>query len=63
MLLIVPEHRVYPSVACKVVYDCPSCGGVFVAWATPLDPLVPMEKEAKELRARVIAKRRADAQA
>ena len=34
-LYMAPEHRVYPGVACKVVYDCPGCGAVFTAGQRP----------------------------
>jgi uncharacterized protein with PIN domain len=51
------EVRRYPDTGCLVVYECPSCAGVYETWAHDADPLVEMTSENRDIRARMAAKR------
>jgi hypothetical protein len=57
VIYVAPEWRRYPNVGSRVVYECPSCAGVFETWAVESDPLEAMSVSRLALRAGLAAKR------
>jgi len=57
VIYVAPERRRYPNVGSRVVYECPSCAGVFETWAVESDPLEAMSVSRLALRASLAAKR------
>ena len=57
VIYVAPEWRRYPNVGSRVVYECPSCAGIFETWAVDSDPLEAMSVSRMALRASLAAKR------
>lgn len=57
VIYVAPESRRYPNVGSRVVYECPSCAGLFETWAVESDPLEAMSVSRLALRAILAAKR------
>ena len=57
VIYVAPERRRYPNVGSRVVYECPSCAGVFETWAVESDPLEAMSVSRMALRDSLAAKR------
>ena len=57
VIYVAPERRRYPNVGSRVVYECPSCAGIFETWAVDSDPLEAMSVSRLALRASLAAKR------
>ena len=57
VIYVAPERRRYPNVGSRVVYECPSCAGVFETWAVESDPLEAMSVSRLALRSSLAAKR------
>ena len=52
-----PAWRRYPEVGSRVVYECPSCHGLFETWAQDTDPLEEMPPQRRALRAMLATRR------
>ena len=57
VVYVAPAWRRYPDVGSQVVYECPSCTGVFETWASDLDPLTEISRPRQNLRDRLSALR------
>lgn len=57
VLYVASEWRRYPEVGNRVVYECPSCRGLYETWAHDADPLEEMPAAERSLRVQ-LAKRR-----
>jgi hypothetical protein len=59
VVYVAPAWRRYPEVGSRVVYECPSCAGVYETWATESDPLEEISRSRRWLRNELAARRRA----
>ena len=57
VLYVAPAARKYPHVGSQVIYECPSCSGVFETWAYERDPLVELPVRDRLLRDSLAARR------
>jgi hypothetical protein len=57
VLYVAVPWRRYPDVGSRVVYECPSCAGLYETWAVEADPLEEMSLARRSLRDS-LAKRR-----
>jgi hypothetical protein len=57
VVYVAPVARKYPHVGSRVVYECPSCAGVFETWAYERDPLIEMPARDRIFRDRLAARR------
>ena len=57
VLYVAPTWRRYPEVGSRVVYECPSCAGVYETWASEADPLEEISKPRQALRSGLAARR------
>jgi len=57
VLYVAPPWRRYPEVGSRVVYECPSCAGVFETWAVEADPLEAITPARLALRSSLAAHR------
>jgi hypothetical protein len=57
VLYVAPGWRRYPGVGSRVVYECPSCAGVYETWALDTDPLEEITASRQALRNSLAAKR------
>ncbi len=57
VLYMAPRWRRYPDVGSRVLYECPSCRGLYQTWAHDADPLEELTGEQRSLRA-LLADRR-----
>jgi hypothetical protein len=57
VIYVAAPRRRYPDVGSRVVYECPSCLGVYETWALDDDPLTEMPRPAQMLRDRLSARR------
>jgi uncharacterized protein with PIN domain len=54
---VAPEWRRYPDVGNRVVYECPSCRGMYETWAHDADPLEEITPLRRSLRAELTMRR------
>jgi hypothetical protein len=57
VLYVAPAGRRYPNVGSRVVYECPSCAGVYETWAVDSDPLEEISLPRRSLRDSLAARR------
>ena len=58
VLYVAPAWRRYPETGSRVVYECPSCAGVYETWAIEADPLEEISSSRRSLRNLLAARRR-----
>ena len=58
VLYVAPAGRRYEETGSLVVYECPSCAGVYETWATEADPLEEISSSRRSLRNLLAARRR-----
>ena len=57
VVYVAAPWRRYENVGSSVVYECPSCAGVYETWAYETDPLVEISGPRRALRASLAARR------
>ena len=57
VLYVARAWRRYPNVGSRVVYECPSCAGVYETWAVEHDPLEEITQSRRNLRNSLAARR------
>lgn len=57
VLYVAPPWRRYSNVGSRVVYECPSCAGVYETWVVESDPLEEISPLRRSLRDRLALRR------
>jgi len=57
VLYVAPAWRRYPEIANMVIYECPSCHGLYETWAHEADSLEEMPPLRRSLRDQLVRRR------